>query len=130
MRFYAKWPAFIDIQLLQLEYAITMKPVSDLAMDYGKTKFELANQTLSDEGLKNSGVTDPQLFKTLGVFGIVLIFLLICVGFYFLLRWLIKVIKAEKYPKLNNLADKLRDKLFYSAFLRYMIVSNLKLTYT
>ena len=43
MRFYAKWPAFIDVQLLQLEYAITLKPVSDLVMDYGKSKFELAN---------------------------------------------------------------------------------------
>ena len=107
-----------------------MKPVSDVVMDYGKSKFELANQTLSDEGLKNAGVTDPQLFKTLGIFGLVLVFLLICVGLYFLLRWAIRSIKAKKYPKLNTLADKMQEKLFYSSFLRYMIVSNLKLTYT
>ena len=47
-----------------------------------------------------------------------------------MLRWIIRSIKAKKYPKLNNLADKLQEKLFYSSFLRYMIVSNLKLTYT
>ena len=85
---------------------------------------------MSDEGLKNAGVTDPKLFKTLGVFGFVLVFLLICVGIYFLLRWCIRTVKAKKYPKLNTLANKMEEKLFYSSFLRYMIVSNLKLTYT
>ena len=48
MRLYANWPALIDFQLNQLELAITMKPVSDLFMDFGKSKFQLANETLSN----------------------------------------------------------------------------------
>ena len=39
MRLYSNWPAMIDFQLNQLELAITMKPVSDLVMDFGKSKF-------------------------------------------------------------------------------------------
>ena len=107
-----------------------MKPVSDIVMDYGKSKFELANQTLSDEGLRKAGVTDPQLFKTLGVFGFVLVLLLILVGVFFLLKWVVRAVKAERYKFLNTATDKLHAKLFYSSFLRYMIQSFLKLTYT
>ena len=59
MRLYANWPALIDFQLNQLELAITMKPVSDLVMDFGKSKFQLANETLSNYNLKNAGVSDP-----------------------------------------------------------------------
>ena len=68
-----------------MENAVTMKPVSDKVFDIGKTKFELANQTLSDESLLEAGITDPNLFRGLGVFSIVLILNLLGVAIYFLL---------------------------------------------
>ena len=74
------------------------------------------------------------MFKTLGIFGFIIVLLLIFVGVYFLLKWVhISVLQKRKGPLINTLVkikDSLYKKLFYSSFLRYMIVSNLKLTYT
>ena len=39
-----------------MDHAITLKPVTDLVFDYGKTQYEKAKQKLTDEGMKNIGV--------------------------------------------------------------------------
>ena len=75
-------------------------------------------------------MTDPQLLKSLGLYGFAFILLLILVGLFFVLKWLHRAIKSEKYKALNKAKDALQDKLFYSSFLRYMIQSYLKLTFT
>ena len=71
------------------------------------------------------GVQDSSLFKSLGLFLVVVIGLLLLVVIYF-------VVKSSKNEKTiaHKLKMKLEKKLFYSSFLRYMIVSNLKLNYT
>ena len=56
MRFYTRWPAVVDGMLLQMEDAITLDPLADRIFDFGKSKFEIANHTLSDESLLNAGV--------------------------------------------------------------------------
>lgn len=66
---------------------------------------------------------DVQLFKSLGVFTLIIVILLIGVLFFFIL----KLCKGEKVTKIK---DKLHAKLFFNGFLRYMTVSNLKLNYT
>ena len=66
---------------------------------------------------------DVQLFKSLGAFSIILLFLCIGVGIYILL----KMCTGSLCSKIK---DKLAEKLFFNSFLRYMIVSNLKLNYT
>ena len=68
-----------------MENAVTLKPVTDKVFDIGKSKFDLANQTLSDEGLLAAGITDPNLVRGLGVFSIVLLLNLLGVAIYFLL---------------------------------------------
>jgi len=68
-------------------------------------------------------VQDIQLFKSLGAFAIILLGLFIGVGIYFLLRCCTGKLCTQ-------IKDKLHEKLFYNSFLRYMIVSNLKLNYT
>ena len=73
-------------------------------------------------------MTDPSLIKTLGVFGLVLIILLIGVGIYFVLKWLKSL--SPTNTKINYVMAFLHKKLFYSSILRYMIISNHKLTYT
>ena len=73
-------------------------------------------------------MTDPSLIKTLGVFGLVFIILLICVGIYFLLKWMKSLMPTNS--KINSVMTFLHKKLFYSSILRYMIISNHKLTYT
>ena len=108
---------------LWMDNAITLKPISDKVFDYGKSKFEIANQTISDEGLRNAGVSDPQLIKSLGIFGLFLLCLLISLSIYLLLRFLEKKFEFMRIPK-----EFIYKKLFYNSYLRYMIVSNLKLT--
>ena len=53
---------------------------------------------------------------------------MIGVGIYFLLRWL-KFTRPTN-SKINTVITFIDNKLFYSGLLRYLIVSNLKLTYT
>ena len=88
MRFYARWPAFIDDIFARIDDAVTMDPVVDAMFDFGKSKFELANTTLSDEGLRNAGVSDPELFKSLGIFTVIAALLLLATGVYLLLHFL------------------------------------------
>ena len=108
-----------------MDDAITLKPVSDPIFEYGQSQFEIANATLSDEGMRNAGVQDTQLLKSLGLFGVVVLVLILSVFFYFLMKRLNK-----KHAIFEKVKVKLEKKLFYSSFLRYMIVSNLKLNYT
>ena len=63
--------------------------------------------------------------QSLGVFGIVLILLLVLVAIYFMM-----FVCAHKVSLFGKIRDLIYKKLFYNGFLRYMIVSNLKLTYT
>ena len=56
MRFYTDWPAMFMLVYKHMDNAITLKPISDPIFEYGKSKFEIANKTLSDEGLKELGV--------------------------------------------------------------------------
>ena len=41
-----------------MDNAITLKPISDLIFDFGKTQFEKADAALTDEVMKNAGVQD------------------------------------------------------------------------
>ena len=75
--------------------------------------------------MKNMGIQDSSLTKSLGFFILVLLLLVLLVLVYF-------AFKASKNPKslISKIREKLEKKLFYSSFLRYMIVSNLKLNFT
>ena len=39
MRFYARWPAYIDDIFVRIDDAVTMDPVVDAIFDFGKSKF-------------------------------------------------------------------------------------------
>ena len=88
MRFYTAWPAFMMLILEYADNAITLKPISDYVYDYGKTQYQKANETLSDESLRSVGVVDSDLGKQLGIFSLILLGLLVAVGFYFLIKLL------------------------------------------
>ena len=125
VRFFSGWPALMLEVFKYMDNAITLKPVSDPIFDYGQTQFEKANATLTNEGMKDMGVQDSSLFKSLGVFFVVLFGLVFLVVVYLL-------VKAAKTKTgiAYKIRLKLEKKLFYSSFLRYMIVSNLKLNFT
>ena len=125
IRFFSGWPALMLELFKYLDDAVTLKPVSDPIFEYGQSKFDKANATLTDYRMKNMGIQDSSLTKSLGFFtlGLLLLVLLVLVYFAF---------KASKNPKslISKMREKLEKKLFYSSFLRYMIVSNLELNFT
>ena len=125
VRFFSGWPALMLEVFKYMDNAITLKPVSDPIFEYGQTQFEKANATLTNEGMKDMGVQDSSLFKSLGLFLVILLGLLLLVVIYFA----IKALKT-KSGIAYKVKLKLEKKLFFSSFLRYMIVSNLKLNYT
>ena len=61
LRFFTGWPALMMEVLTHLDNSITLKPITDPIFDYGKTQFERANSTLSDEVMKNAGVQDSKI---------------------------------------------------------------------
>ena len=56
MRFFTAWPAFMLTLFVYMDDAITLKPITDEIFNFGKSKFDIVNATLSDEGLRNAGV--------------------------------------------------------------------------
>lgn len=79
--------------------------------------------------MKAMGVQDSGLAQSLGVFAIVLIGMITLVVVFFLLN--ARCLKIEKLEGLRQtIVQKLRKKLFFDGFVRYMILSNLKVTYT
>lgn len=85
-----------------MDNAITLKPISDLAFEYGKSQFEKANSTLTDEGMMDMGVQDSDIGKSLGLFGVVIALLV----FLIIVYWAARCIKNK-----TGLAHKLRLKL-------------------
>ena len=71
------------------------------------------------------GVQDTDLKKSLGVFGAIIAVLVALLGLYCAMKCI-----RSKTGLAHRLKVKLEKKLFYSSFLRYLIVSNLKLNYT
>ena len=76
IRFFSGWPALMLEVFKYMDNAISLKPISDPIFEYGQTQFEKANATLMDEGMKDMGVQDTSLFKSLGLFLVVLLGLL------------------------------------------------------
>ena len=71
------------------------------------------------------GVQDSSITKSLGLFFVVILGLLFLVLIYFCVK------SSKKETSIAyKIKVKLEKKLFYSSFLRYMIVSNLKLNFT
>ena len=93
--------------------------------DYGKSKFEILNSTLPNEGLKNAGITDVEMFKSLGIFVLSLLAILAGVVMYWILKFFEEKIKLAKKGRRY-----IGNQLFFSGFLRFMIVSNMEVTVT
>ena len=91
IRFFSGWPALMLELFKYLDDAVTLKPVSDPIFEYGQSKFDKANATLTDYRMKNMGIQDSSLTKSLGFFtlGLLLLVLLVLVYFAF---------KASKNP--------------------------------
>ena len=88
LRFLSNWPANIKMILYAMHNAITLEPFVQFMFEYSKSKFENANAKLSEEELQKVGIEDPNTFRSLGIFAIAFILLVILILLYFLLRGL------------------------------------------
>ena len=78
-----------------------------------------------DEGMRNLGVQDASVYKSLGLFAVTAIGLIALLIVYAMAR-----MSKGRTGVVHRVRRRLERKLFYSSFLRYMIVSNLKLNFT
>ena len=108
-----------------MDNAITLKPVTDPIFEYGKSAFQKASESLTDETMRNLGVQDSKLVKSLGLFGIAFFALVSLIALYFLLK--LGSSRSEFLLRTKNI---LEMKLFYGFPYRYMVVSYLKMAYT
>ena len=80
---------------------------------------------MKDERMRNAGVQDKDLMKNLGLFAVALITLLILASFYLAFRQC-----AKKFDSMKRIKMTIERHLFFGLIIRYMIVSNIKLTFT
>jgi len=76
--------------------------------------------------MKDAGIQDPDIVKSLGMFALVIFVLILVVAFWAITRCLQK--RGINVGQKIKVA--LEKKLFYNSLYRYMIISNLKLTFT
>ena len=107
IRFLSNWPANIKMILYAVHNAITLEPFVQFMFEYSKSKFDNANDKLSNEELQKVGIEDPNTFRSLGIFALVFMTILILILFYFLLRALHKRLPSV----LVTIREKLKKKL-------------------
>lgn len=69
-----------------MDNAVTLKPLIAPIMELGQSKFAKVNNSVEDEGLKNSGVEDNNVLKNLGLFGLMLATIFLGIIGYFILK--------------------------------------------
>ena len=123
-RLYSNWPANIMTIMDNVQLAITMDIFYDSLINFGKDQYEIAADKILNENLSKNGVSDPNLYKNLSI----LVFIFVSLVFLLLIYFLCKLIYT-KCPKVRVLKDILKKKLFYSAWIRFLIEGNIKLTH-
>ena len=118
-------PANLQMLLTSLDNAITLEQVKSAVKDLGKDKFEVARTKVTNEEFRKSGVDDNTLFWSLGLFALAFVVLSLMFGLYYLVKTLNKRCKH-----FETIESKLKNKLFFSSAIRYMITGNLELTHT
>ena len=126
IQFFTNWPALTSSALKHMENAVTHKLLTDPIFEYGKSEYEVARESLSDERLLELGVTDASLFKSLGIFLLFLIVILIANSLLIIL----KVLEKFHVKLYHSMQVKLKEKLIYSSIFRYILQSYLKLDFT
>ena len=89
-----------------------------------KSKYQKVQENISSKSAQLAGIENASLFKSLGIFGIAFVALCILVVVYLVIKRF-----GGKSKLVINLQNKLKSLLFYNAFIRYLIKSNLILTH-
>ena len=118
-------PANSNIIMLSMHNAISLENIINSFYDSLMPYFteDDAEESAEAEELKESDIPYKNIYLSLGIFGVVISFLLVALILYFLLRCLSLRIRICAV-----IMSILKRKLFYNVWVRYMIESNLKVT--
>ena len=115
------YPANADLILDSIEEAVTLKKIT-LDFQIAVLPAEWSEYLKEDEEVR--GVS-KNLIKGLGIFAVVMLLLIFLLILYINLRFC----RSRNLNCCNELYKKLSKSLFYDSFIRYMIESNLDITY-
>ena len=121
-RNFTEWPATVKLVTKFIIEAIYLNEINNTIMDFGKSQFEVVKGVQKDEFMRQQGIEDTSLIKSLGVFFISICFIMLC----FLLYYLIKKC-ARKCSCCGKARNFLQKKIFFNGPIRYVIVGYLKL---
>ena len=124
LRLFANWTSNVKRPLDYIWEAITMTKTTAELTSMFKSKYEKVQENISSKSAQLAGIENASLFKSLGIFGIAFFALCILVVVYLVIKRF-----GGKSKFMINLQFKLKSMLFYNAFIRYMIKSNLILTH-
>ena len=129
LRLLVTWPANFAVMLQSMHNAVTLENLINSLYDSLLGNFtnfvEKEDDKQKSEELKENAILYDNIWLSMGIFGILIAFLVFCLIFYCMLQLL-----ALRFSCCNRLRAILRNKLFYSVWIRYMIESYLKTTHS
>ena len=127
MRLLINWPANARMILQSMHYATTLENLINEAYETLFAQFGLKDkydETEEQRILEENDINYENVYMSIGIFGIVLTFLLVISLFYVLVKFISRRLKCCR-----SLKNYLQSKLFYNVWIRYMLESNLKMTH-
>ena len=125
LRLLVDWPANSHMILDSMHNAITLENILKEVKDSYFSDF--VDQQEDDEELETlqrSGIQSKNILLSFGIFAIALAALIFVLVVYLVLRML-----SLKIRCCRTIQSLLEEKLFYNAWIRYMVQSNLKITH-
>ena len=116
LKSYTAWPALAIKVIEQVMSAITLEPIVGPILDFGKSKFERADEYTDDEYLKSQGMQRTNITAEIGIFYIALI----AIGLLLIL-FLVAVICVKRFMCCQKILQKIKQKLFFTGPLQYVI---------
>ena len=123
LRLLVDMPANSNMMLQSMHNAITLEEVMNSVYESVVPEFSDPEEEEYREELKDSDIPYENIYLSLGIFGVVFVLLLFAVCVYYLLKCM-----SVRMRCCAMILATLKAKLFYNAWVRYMIESNLKVT--
>ena len=126
LRLLTVWPANANMMLHSMHNAITLDNVTNSLYNSFFRNFvnDFNNEDDEQARLEENDIMHKNLGLSLGIFFIFLSLLILAVFLYFITE-----IMADRVKFCKKVRNILKAKLFYNAWIRYMIESNLKMTH-
>ena len=121
----ANWPANADMMLESMHNAATLENYFDFAYNEWFVDFDGDFENEEDEEeLEEFEISYENMYLSLGIFGLAIVLLVLTLIIYFIAK-----LCAMRFRWCNKIVYSLKDQLFYGAWIRFMIESNLDLTH-